>query len=506
MPTRSNRFLAGVLTGYGSIAVSIAFTLTSIPLALSYLTKEEFGLWALAIQFNGYLSLIDCGMSGSVGRFLADHKDDVNGASYREYFSTGSLVFLTQGILVVLIGISFSSTAPSLLAIPSNLANDFSQLLRILCIISGISVVSRSLAATLWAFQRMDAVNLAGTIGLVFQFFAMWIGFHLGWGVISFAYAAAFQTLIAVLIYAFVSLKNGYFPNRAGWLAPRWTIFKEMFGFGRDSMLVALGSQLVNATQITIISRVLGLDAAAAFSIITKLFNMSLQLFHKVVESAAPGLTEMLVRGELKGFVLRYWNIIAITTASATIGAVALASCNSAFVSLWTKGKFSSSFTIDFLLALLVLVTSLSRCFMAIFGITKNLRTVRIIYFIEGVVFVPTAVFAARSYGLEGVLASSLLVHIVVTLFTSGFAASKILGSFKPMLGGIMLSFSLMLLALFAAWVASVAHLSPVLRLIIGSGLVLTSALIVWPVIIPKEIRQRVFSTMVASARRLRNA
>ncbi|MEO7098014.1 MAG: lipopolysaccharide biosynthesis protein [Luteolibacter sp.] len=506
MATRSNRFLAGVLTGYGSIGVNIVFTLTSIPLALSYLTKEEFGLWALALQFNGYLGLIDFGMSGSVGRFLADHKDDVNGASYREYFSTGTLVFLTQGILVVVVGIGMSWTAPGLLSIPKNLEHDFSVILRILCTISGVSIVSRSLGAPLWAFQRMDVVNLAGSIGLVLQFFAMWIGFHLGWGVLSFAYAAATPTLVTLFIYSYVSIKHGYFPNRAGWMAPRWTVFKRIFGFGRDTMLVALGSQLVNATQITIISRILGLDAAAAFSIYTKLYSMSLQLFHKVVESAAPGLAEMHVRGELKSFVMRYWDIIAITIASATAGAIALTSCNSAFVSLWTRGKFSSSLTLDLLLGLLVLVTSLSRCFVAIFGITKNLRTVRIIYFIEGVVFVPSAVFAARWYGIEGVLAASLVVHIAVTLFTSGRAASKILGSCRPMLGGIVLSISMMIVALGVAWVASFLLLSPELRLIIGSLLVFASALIVWPTIIPKEIRLRVLSTLIASARRIRNS
>jgi hypothetical protein len=32
-------------------------------------------------------------------------------------------------------------------------------------------------------------------------------------------------------------------------------------------MMLSIGSQLVNATQITIISRTLGLDAAASFSI-----------------------------------------------------------------------------------------------------------------------------------------------------------------------------------------------------------------------------------------------
>ena len=54
--------------------------MASIPLALHYLDKDLFGLWALAAQINGYLILIDVGMNGSVSRFIADHKDEVNDA------------------------------------------------------------------------------------------------------------------------------------------------------------------------------------------------------------------------------------------------------------------------------------------------------------------------------------------------------------------------------------------------------------------------------------------
>ena len=82
MTSRTHNFIRGLGAGYLAIAVNIAYTAASVPLALHYLGKEQFGLWALALQITGYLILLDLGVSSAVSRFIADHKDDVNNSSY----------------------------------------------------------------------------------------------------------------------------------------------------------------------------------------------------------------------------------------------------------------------------------------------------------------------------------------------------------------------------------------------------------------------------------------
>lgn len=489
MPTRSKRFIHSIVTGYSAIAVNIVFSLVSIPLALSYLSKEQFGLWALAIQINGYLSLIDIGMSGAVGRYLADHKDDVNSDAYATHFATGNCVFIVQGLLVVAVGMAFSSYAPVLLSISPALAGEFTFLLRILCLISGLSIAGRCLGSPLWGFQRMDIVNLVATLGLILQFGFMWLGFHLGYGVRSFVLASIFPTLLALLVYMIVCKRHRYYPRWGKWFSPRWLIFKELFAYGRDGMLLTIGSQLVNATQITIISRTLGLDAAASFSIATKLYSMSLQLFHKVVESAAPGLAEMFVRGQSAQFTRRYWDIIFLTLATSCVGAVAIAAGNSAFIALWTGGRVSWSFQSDLLLGLLVLATGLSRCFVGVFGVTKNLKTVRVLYFTEGLVFVPSAILAARWFGVEGVIAASVVAHLLVTFAASARAASKVLGSCRRVILPSLQITVVVALGTAVAWTAFWLGLSPLTRLACAFLPVILMVALAWKNIVPQELK-----------------
>jgi hypothetical protein len=73
--TRAKYFFSALFAGYASLAANFFFTFLSVPIALHFLSKEQFGLWALVVQLGGYLVLVDLGMSTSVARFLADFKD-----------------------------------------------------------------------------------------------------------------------------------------------------------------------------------------------------------------------------------------------------------------------------------------------------------------------------------------------------------------------------------------------------------------------------------------------
>src|ERR1700687_6084646 len=91
------------VSGYAVIAANLLYTIASVPLALHYLSKQEFGMWALITQIAGYFALIDFGMSGAVARILADHKDEQNAGNYGAVLKTGALVFATQGLLITIL-------------------------------------------------------------------------------------------------------------------------------------------------------------------------------------------------------------------------------------------------------------------------------------------------------------------------------------------------------------------------------------------------------------------
>jgi O-antigen/teichoic acid export membrane protein len=425
MASRTRNFIRSLGAGYISIAVNIAYTAASVPLALHYLGKEQFGLWALAQQIMGYLILLDLGVTSAVARFVADYKDDVQGGEYGSLLLTGAMVFAVQGMLIAAAGIGFSFFAPFLFAVPEPLAAEFRNVLIVITILAGVSVAFRSIEAPLWAFQRIDMAYTMKIITLILGFASLWVGFHCGWGIYSFAFSGIPAAFLCPAITFLVCSKNGFYPSRGRWGAPKWNIFLRVFSFGKDVFWMSLGSQFVNASQIMIISRTIGLDAAATFAIGTKAFTLFQQFTSKILESSAPALTEMFVRKEVDTLNIRFFNIIAITSFLATVGASVLVAGNTPLVNIWTSGVIHWTLPCDVLLGGLLIMTCTTRCLTGLFGIIGNLRPVRHIFFIEGCVFVCVAIPIASRFGIAGVLLTSLITHMLITGILSVRAVTK---------------------------------------------------------------------------------
>jgi O-antigen/teichoic acid export membrane protein len=469
--------------------MNIAYTAASIPLALYYLGKEQFGLWALAQQITGYLILLDLGVSSAVSRFIVDHKDDVNGGSYGNLLLAGAIVFAIQGFLIAIAGVAFSFFAPTLFAVPDHLAGDFTNVLIIITFLAGLSVALRTLGAPLWAFQRMDVSYGLGSLTLLTSFAALWGGFHLGWGIYSFAFAGIPAAILCPIITFLICWKSGFYPSPGHWGRPNLLLFRKIFSFGQDVVWVAMGSQLVNASQIMILSRVLGLNAAATFAIGTKLLTMSQQLTGRIIESAAPGLTEMFVRGDTTRFNLRFSNIISVTAFLATVGAAALITGNTSFVSFWTSGAVHWNPAYDGLLAGLLISTSITRCLITVFGLMHGYRPVRHIYVLEGCVFIAVAIPAAAHYGIIGVLLASLITHLTVTGVLSFCATRKVLGLAKNIIRPLVSATAIAVAVFMLCFALKKMGFSPNSMLFLGGIVIFLSAVSGWFYVFPANLR-----------------
>ena len=263
----------------------------------------------------------------------------------------------------------------------------------------GVGVCLRGIGSPLFAFHRMDVINGCGTMSLLVQLCLFWLGFRLGLGIYSMALAQIPVILFTLIVYGWTCYRNGYYPKRGCWGKPSWSAFKQVFFFGKDVLFISIGAQLINGTQLLIINNFLGLDAAAVFSVMTKLYNLAMQLVLNLVSSASSSLTEIFVRQDLPLFRKRYWDLITLTLAMSTIVASCIAAGNSAFVTLWTTGKISWAWQCDLILAATIILKNLNGCLVGLFGQIKCWKPVRMLYLGEGVAFVLLAILDGPRVG-----------------------------------------------------------------------------------------------------------
>jgi O-antigen/teichoic acid export membrane protein len=413
--SRSKRFVTGLLSSYAAIGVNILYTLASIPLALHYLDKEEFGLWALVTQMAGYLMLLEFGMSGSVARSLSDHKDEVETGIYGSILKTGARVFMIQGVAIVALGLALAWFAPSMMDLPERLQRPFILLMSAQALLNGLKLSVGSLASPLWCHQRLDLSNLAGSVSMIVTFAVLWLGFHLGWHIYSLTIASAAGGFLSIAMIWISCRCLGLYPPKPyrGRFDP--TLFKQLFRFGNDLFLMNLGAQLLSASQVIVVSRMLGIEAAAVWSIATKIFSMAQQFVSKILESSVGGLTEIFVRNETDTLKKRFHDIVTISAIMAVAACAGIALMNGPFIEIWTAGKVSWSPWNNFFLACVLFSTAVSRCHTSLVGITKQIRGMKYVNMVEGVAFVALSVASVKSLGFTGLLLSALVCNICVT-------------------------------------------------------------------------------------------
>jgi len=418
--SRFKRFTHALLSGYVVLAATVLFKLASIPLANAYLPDKEFGLWVLAMTINGYIQLVDFGMSGSVSRILIDYKDRRASGEFGGVIKTAALVGMVQGVVVLLAGVSLSFFVGGLLDDDSKyLERDFAWLMAGQCAILAVSFSARIFSLLLAAHQRLDISNYAQTVLFAVNYAVMWICFAKGFGVFSLLIAQIVGTMAMIVVNGTGCVRLKLFPASGEWGRATWLQFKEFFMFGKDVFLYSLGAQLVNTSQAIILAPIFGLEVAAVWNVCTQAYQVLNQFASRVFDYSTATLAEMIVRGERELLQKRFHEIVVVTASLTVATGAVFAVCNTSFVHVWLHGKeiinqikISWMPLDDLLLAVWLIVNTAARMHIGLVGQTKNFRLLRLIYFLEGVVFI-TVTLLFDGYGGIGLM---ILVSIACSL------------------------------------------------------------------------------------------
>jgi len=423
---RLKNFTHALLSGYAQMAVNVVYTLASVPLALHYLSKAEFGLWALTVQVAHFIALVDLGMGSSIARILIDHKDDRHDGRYGSVIKSGFLVGLAQGLVTLAVGLCGVRFLGGWLHLSQELSGPFFLLMTGQILMTAATFGTRMFGQILYAWQRIDITNYSTMIQLVVGFVVLWISFYLKLGAFSFLAGAVAGWAVGTVINAWACFHFRFWPKAEEWGAVSRKQFRELFNYGADVFLISIGTQLIVSSQVILVSRQLGVEAAALWSVMTKMLTLVSQVVWRMVGSSMPAFGEMQARQEWDRLWHRYRAMFISTNAFTCICAVLFAACNDPFVELWTQGKFSWPPINNILLAIWLIISTQQCCYTSIIMCLKEIRTLKYVFILEGIVFIAAGLFVLPSTGITGLLVCSVLATISFTWLSGVWRIAQI--------------------------------------------------------------------------------
>ncbi len=411
---RKTLLTRGVIFGYGALITQIFYSLASIPLALSYLSKEQFGLWSLITTLTSYLQLLEFGMSNAFGRHLFECRDTKEDGRYGRLFVASLIGTGLAALLIVVLGTLGSLIAAPVFQIPGNLRADFQWLMIGNVLIVGASVAIRMLGTPLCIHQRHDLIQLSQIGVYVVLYGVLHYGFHAGWGLYAML-ANVGAGFLWSLVYSLVSCSMlKLYPPKGTWKAPDRAECLSVLRYSRDLFVVQIGTQLANGMPMLLLPRLLGLEAAGIWAVSTRPFNILRQVVGKPCEYSIPMLCEMYVKGEPRRMAVRWTHVTQLVTAvAACIFAVGAAN-NHSFIRLWVGEHMAWHTSNDWLAALFFFTSLLVTSLFGMVGFRKHFGHIRFAPFAEAALIALNAWWMTPLWGIGGLLGAAVISQLLV--------------------------------------------------------------------------------------------
>lgn len=299
---RYRRVALAVAAGVTARAVAMAVSLLSVPMLLSYLGKEQFGLWSTLISSAAWLGLCDLGLVNGLLNVTAEAngRDDRQAAARAlsttvavlvaavVVFGAAFLMLLPRIPWDMVFGARGTIPAPTVFWSTAAVVGGFLAGLPLLAVPSVYAGYQRLYVAHLFAAGAACASLLA--IGA-----AIWMRASLP-GVI----ALMSGTSVLVAVASLVALTRWQMP----WLKIRAAhvridAWRRLRRTAAPLWLFQVGALMVNQSQLFILAHTAGLQASAEYALLMRIMQIHISIVLFTTSAFVPPYREAIERGDL---------------------------------------------------------------------------------------------------------------------------------------------------------------------------------------------------------------
>ena len=330
---------------YGSVLLFTAVT-TIVGLATTrwligtasrpgWLGASKFGSFRMAVDWLGYLTLLDLSLGGILGPLLARASATDDEANLRGVVGAGLRAYLALALTTLALGLGMFLVIDRLVAVPSGDRTDLriAWLVLLLGIPPMVLSPYRALADARQLGYRINLLLTAQSLVI----FGTSLGLAwLGWGMFGQALAVTLPTWPLALALAGSGISRHPGLGLAAWrTGPDPDVWRTIRSLGAPTLLALLGSRLGVLTDAIVAGDILGPAMATRLIVSTRLASLAQSQLQAVGNASWAALAELHARGERETFNLRLVELTGLVTVLGVAGLGPVVAYNRHFVALW---------------------------------------------------------------------------------------------------------------------------------------------------------------------------
>jgi len=292
-----NLFLKGLSSSYLQFGIVTIVGLWLTPYVLTFLSKAEYGVFAIFIDLIAWIALIEVTngiMQSKLAHYYATgNLDEAKKLASSAFWSQAVVAIL---ILIVSIALSFNLELVVDLKEPIPYLKEAFILIGIA---SAVDIVGRTYASIMVASKKIYIDNYINIFIFLFRVSLIVLFLQEGYQILSLAIANLITSIISVCIKLYKVHKLGFsFP-----LHPRNISIEKisfLYSNGKWFMLGSLAGLLIFNIDRIIAGKVLGLETVTVYVITLKLYDLSEKMLSKVISISRPFIGDLYAKKEYR--------------------------------------------------------------------------------------------------------------------------------------------------------------------------------------------------------------
>jgi O-antigen/teichoic acid export membrane protein len=417
--TRAGSLLRSIASNWALLALNVVISLFLSPYVVNKLGSMWYGIWALTLQFTGYLFLLDFGVRESVIRYVSKYNARGRPGPLNAVLTTAVQVYVPITLGCCALTALCAWGMPYWFDLDPSVVDEVRWTTMLVGGSIAFTFVFNIFTGIQYGLQRFELANgIAIVFTLVRTAIIVWL-LHTGHGIVGLSAVQFGSTVIGGIVGAFLAL---WLLRKAGLSFKlvtlgekrRVALRKRVFGYGWYVLVNNIGQKLIFASGAIITATMLPIAAVTSYAIAGSLVDnlRSLVSMTATVFNPLASHLQALNRGNEVANVLRSGAKLAVLITIPV--AVSFVIIGDQFIALWMGEEFRQP-SGDVLLVLgLAQVVSAPHYIVSsvLYGISQH-RVIALVRIGEAALNIVLSVLLAWRFGVVGVAMGMTIAHVV---------------------------------------------------------------------------------------------
>ncbi len=266
-----------VVWNTAGMAIGMLAGFVVAPFLVHRLGETTYGLWILIASLTGYFGLLDLGVRGSVGRYIAFHRAQDDPEAVNTTLNTALALLSTVAGVVLLGSLGISVVFFHLFDVPADQAAAARIALLIVGLNLALSFPLNLFDATLWAFQRFDVLNAIDIPVIIGRMLLTFWLISDSNGLVPLAVI----TLLTTLAGGAAKAAASFYLEPSLRLSPalvRLSVGRTIYGYGLWHFVLEMALMLSNQLSVLIIGVWASVSLVTSYSVASRLVGYATAL------------------------------------------------------------------------------------------------------------------------------------------------------------------------------------------------------------------------------------